>query len=72
MPVPSSLAVRSVDSALTPAISIREVGAVGATKTERAGIVKLKSEIKQVCVGVGEVGVWRGAGMLRGLGLSYV
>ncbi|XP_039343250.1 phosphorylase b kinase regulatory subunit alpha, skeletal muscle isoform isoform X5 [Mauremys reevesii] len=39
--------VRSVDSALTPAISIREVGAVGATKTERAGIVKLKSEIKQ-------------------------
>ncbi|XP_075752667.1 phosphorylase b kinase regulatory subunit alpha, skeletal muscle isoform isoform X2 [Pelodiscus sinensis] len=41
--------VRSVDSALTPAISIREVGAVGATKTERAGIVKLKSEIKQSC-----------------------
>ncbi|XP_030430244.1 phosphorylase b kinase regulatory subunit alpha, skeletal muscle isoform isoform X3 [Gopherus evgoodei] len=39
--------VHSVDSALTPAISIREVGAVGATKTERAGIVKLKSEIKQ-------------------------
>ncbi|KAM9127900.1 phosphorylase b kinase regulatory subunit alpha, skeletal muscle isoform 2-T2 [Pangshura tecta] len=41
--------VRSVDSALTPAISIHEVGAVGATKTERAGIVKLKSEIKQSC-----------------------
>nr|XP_005279228.1 phosphorylase b kinase regulatory subunit alpha, skeletal muscle isoform isoform X2 [Chrysemys picta bellii] len=41
--------VHSVDSALTPAISIREVGAVGATKTERAGIVKLKSEIKQSC-----------------------
>uniref|UniRef100_A0A8C3T889 Phosphorylase b kinase regulatory subunit n=1 Tax=Chelydra serpentina TaxID=8475 RepID=A0A8C3T889_CHESE len=40
--------VRSVDSALTPAISIHEVGAVGATKTERAGIMKLKSEIKQV------------------------
>uniref|UniRef100_A0A8C8SWE8 Phosphorylase b kinase regulatory subunit n=1 Tax=Pelusios castaneus TaxID=367368 RepID=A0A8C8SWE8_9SAUR len=40
--------VRSVDSTLTPAISIREVGAVGATKTERAGIVKLKTEIKQV------------------------
>uniref|UniRef100_A0A8C3XUY6 Phosphorylase b kinase regulatory subunit n=1 Tax=Chelydra serpentina TaxID=8475 RepID=A0A8C3XUY6_CHESE len=39
--------VRSVDSALTPAISIHEVGAVGATKTERAGIMKLKSEIKQ-------------------------
>ncbi|KAM6413424.1 phosphorylase b kinase regulatory subunit alpha, skeletal muscle isoform [Rhynochetos jubatus] len=39
--------VRSVDSALTTAISIREVGAVGATKPERAGIVKLRSEIKQ-------------------------
>ncbi|XP_075576456.1 phosphorylase b kinase regulatory subunit alpha, skeletal muscle isoform isoform X1 [Pelecanus crispus] len=40
--------VRSVDSSLTTAISICEVGAVGATKPERAGIVKLKSEIKQV------------------------
>uniref|UniRef100_A0A8C6XW03 Phosphorylase b kinase regulatory subunit n=1 Tax=Naja naja TaxID=35670 RepID=A0A8C6XW03_NAJNA len=30
------------------AVSIREFGAVGATKSERAGIVKLKSEIKQV------------------------
>ncbi|XP_074864202.1 phosphorylase b kinase regulatory subunit alpha, skeletal muscle isoform isoform X2 [Carettochelys insculpta] len=40
--------VRSVDSAPTPTISIREVGAVGATKTERAGIVQLKSEIKQL------------------------
>ncbi|XP_075576458.1 phosphorylase b kinase regulatory subunit alpha, skeletal muscle isoform isoform X3 [Pelecanus crispus] len=39
--------VRSVDSSLTTAISICEVGAVGATKPERAGIVKLKSEIKQ-------------------------
>ncbi|XP_048370464.1 phosphorylase b kinase regulatory subunit alpha, skeletal muscle isoform isoform X3 [Sphaerodactylus townsendi] len=39
--------VRSMDSALTPAVSIREVGPVGATKTERAGIVRLKSEIKQ-------------------------
>ncbi|XP_065499350.1 phosphorylase b kinase regulatory subunit alpha, skeletal muscle isoform isoform X1 [Caloenas nicobarica] len=39
--------VRSVDSSVTAAISICEVGAVGATKPERAGIVKLKSEIKQ-------------------------
>ncbi|XP_019337473.2 phosphorylase b kinase regulatory subunit alpha, skeletal muscle isoform isoform X4 [Alligator mississippiensis] len=39
--------VRSVDSTLTPAISIREMGAVGATKPERTGIIKLKSEIKQ-------------------------
>ncbi|XP_010079328.1 PREDICTED: phosphorylase b kinase regulatory subunit alpha, skeletal muscle isoform, partial [Pterocles gutturalis] len=40
--------VRSIDSALTTtAISICEVGAVGATKSERAGIVQLKSEIKQ-------------------------
>ncbi|XP_075018775.1 phosphorylase b kinase regulatory subunit alpha, skeletal muscle isoform isoform X3 [Calonectris borealis] len=39
--------VRSVDSSLTTAISICEVGAVGATKPERAGIVRLKSEIKQ-------------------------
>ncbi|XP_061862944.1 phosphorylase b kinase regulatory subunit alpha, skeletal muscle isoform isoform X6 [Colius striatus] len=39
--------VRSVDSSVTTAISIREVGAVGATKPERAGIVSLKSEIQQ-------------------------
>ncbi|XP_040428044.1 phosphorylase b kinase regulatory subunit alpha, skeletal muscle isoform isoform X3 [Cygnus olor] len=39
--------VRSVDSSVTTAISICEVGAVGATKPERAGIVRLKSEIKQ-------------------------
>uniref|UniRef100_A0A8C5SWM2 Phosphorylase b kinase regulatory subunit n=1 Tax=Laticauda laticaudata TaxID=8630 RepID=A0A8C5SWM2_LATLA len=39
--------VRVTDSTLTPAVSIQEFGAVGATKSERAGIVKLKSEIKQ-------------------------
>ncbi|KAM6252604.1 phosphorylase b kinase regulatory subunit alpha, skeletal muscle isoform 4-T4 [Spheniscus humboldti] len=39
--------VQSVNSSLTTAISICEVGAVGATKPERAGIVRLKSEIKQ-------------------------
>uniref|UniRef100_A0A8B9QBA3 Phosphorylase b kinase regulatory subunit n=1 Tax=Apteryx owenii TaxID=8824 RepID=A0A8B9QBA3_APTOW len=44
--------VRSVDSSVTTAISICEVGAVGATKPERAGIVRLKSEIKQVMVSV--------------------
>lgn len=43
--------VRSVDSSLTTAVSICEVGAVGATKPERAGIVRLKSEIKQVRAG---------------------
>lgn len=46
--LPSAPSVRSVDSTLTPAISIREMGAVGATKPERTGIIKLKSEIKQV------------------------
>ncbi|KAH0630747.1 hypothetical protein JD844_003930 [Phrynosoma platyrhinos] len=40
--------VRVTDSAMTPAVSIREVGPVGATKTERAGIIRLKSEIQQV------------------------
>uniref|UniRef100_A0ABM5EWK5 Phosphorylase b kinase regulatory subunit n=1 Tax=Pogona vitticeps TaxID=103695 RepID=A0ABM5EWK5_9SAUR len=39
--------MRATDSALTPAVSIREVGPAGATKTERAGIVQLKSEIRQ-------------------------
>ncbi|XP_061454930.1 phosphorylase b kinase regulatory subunit alpha, skeletal muscle isoform isoform X2 [Rhineura floridana] len=39
--------VRSMASTMTPAVSIRAIGAVGATKTERAGIVRLKSEIKQ-------------------------
>ncbi|XP_066570954.1 phosphorylase b kinase regulatory subunit alpha, skeletal muscle isoform isoform X2 [Amia ocellicauda] len=37
--------VRSVDA--SQAISIREVGNVGATKSERAGISKLKSDMKQ-------------------------
>ncbi|KFP05649.1 Phosphorylase b kinase regulatory subunit alpha, skeletal muscle isoform, partial [Calypte anna] len=40
--------VRSVEASLTTAVSICEVEAVGATKPERAGIVRLKSEIKQV------------------------
>ncbi|KAM7046157.1 phosphorylase b kinase regulatory subunit alpha, skeletal muscle isoform 2-T2 [Molossus nigricans] len=39
--------VRPIDSNISPAISIHEVGAVGATKTERTGIMQLKSEIKQ-------------------------
>ncbi|XP_063793096.1 phosphorylase b kinase regulatory subunit alpha, skeletal muscle isoform isoform X3 [Pseudophryne corroboree] len=38
--------VRSMDTMASPAISIRELGAVGATKSERAGITRLKSEIK--------------------------
>uniref|UniRef100_A0A8B9GA65 Phosphorylase b kinase regulatory subunit n=1 Tax=Amazona collaria TaxID=241587 RepID=A0A8B9GA65_9PSIT len=39
-----------IDSSLAT-ISICEVGAVGATKHERSGIVRLKSEIKQVRAG---------------------
>uniref|UniRef100_A0A671Y3W7 Phosphorylase b kinase regulatory subunit n=1 Tax=Sparus aurata TaxID=8175 RepID=A0A671Y3W7_SPAAU len=35
-------------TATSPAISIHEIGHTGATKTERTGIHKLKSEIKQV------------------------
>lgn len=41
-------AVRSVDAGVSPAISIQEVGNVGATKSERVGISKLKSDIKLV------------------------
>ncbi|XP_047661528.1 phosphorylase b kinase regulatory subunit alpha, liver isoform isoform X3 [Tachysurus fulvidraco] len=41
--------VRPIDSmATSPAISIHELGHTGATKTERTGIRKLKSEIKQL------------------------
>nr|Q9W6R1.1 RecName: Full=Phosphorylase b kinase regulatory subunit alpha, liver isoform; Short=Phosphorylase kinase alpha L subunit [Takifugu rubripes]AAD28794.1 phosphorylase kinase alpha 2 subunit [Takifugu rubripes] len=36
-------------TATSPAISIHEIGHTGATKTERTGIRKLKSEIKQRC-----------------------
>ncbi|XP_007526125.1 phosphorylase b kinase regulatory subunit alpha, skeletal muscle isoform isoform X2 [Erinaceus europaeus] len=39
--------VCSTHSNVSPAISIHEIGAVGATKTERIGIMQLKSEIKQ-------------------------
>lgn len=38
----------SVDTGVSPAISIHEVGHVGATKSERAGISKLKSDMKLV------------------------
>ncbi|KAM6949439.1 phosphorylase b kinase regulatory subunit alpha, skeletal muscle isoform [Aplochiton taeniatus] len=38
--------VRSVDVGPSPAISIHEVGHVGATKSERAGISQLKSDMK--------------------------
>uniref|UniRef100_A0A803SRG5 Phosphorylase b kinase regulatory subunit n=1 Tax=Anolis carolinensis TaxID=28377 RepID=A0A803SRG5_ANOCA len=40
--------VRVTDPTMAPAVSIREVGPVGATKTERAGIVRLKSEIQLI------------------------
>ncbi|NXD27454.1 KPB1 kinase, partial [Spelaeornis formosus] len=39
--------VRSVDSSLTTALSICDMGAVGTTRPERTGLVRLKSEIKQ-------------------------
>ncbi|XP_043557429.1 phosphorylase b kinase regulatory subunit alpha, liver isoform-like [Chiloscyllium plagiosum] len=40
--------VQPIDSAaISPIISIHEVGHAGATKTERTGISKIKSEIKQ-------------------------
>uniref|UniRef100_UPI0037E8900A phosphorylase b kinase regulatory subunit alpha, liver isoform isoform X2 n=1 Tax=Semicossyphus pulcher TaxID=241346 RepID=UPI0037E8900A len=38
-------------TATSPAISIHELGHTGATKTERSGIHKLKSEIKQILSG---------------------
>ncbi|XP_072236969.1 phosphorylase b kinase regulatory subunit alpha, liver isoform isoform X3 [Leuresthes tenuis] len=38
-------------TATSPAISIHELGHTGATKTERSGIHKLKSEIKQIFSG---------------------
>uniref|UniRef100_A0A8C2CPG7 Phosphorylase b kinase regulatory subunit n=1 Tax=Cyprinus carpio TaxID=7962 RepID=A0A8C2CPG7_CYPCA len=41
--------VRSVEPGASPVISIHEVGNVGATKSERAGISKLKSDMKMRC-----------------------
>ncbi|XP_053720532.1 phosphorylase b kinase regulatory subunit alpha, liver isoform isoform X1 [Synchiropus splendidus] len=40
-----------MSTATSPAISIHELGHTGATKTERTGIHKLKSEIKQIFSG---------------------
>lgn len=40
--------VRSVEPGTSPFISIHEVGNVGATKSERAGISKLKSDMKML------------------------
>ncbi|XP_074062998.1 phosphorylase b kinase regulatory subunit alpha, skeletal muscle isoform isoform X2 [Macrotis lagotis] len=39
--------VRPADSNVSPSISIREVGTIGVIRTERAGIMQLKSDIKQ-------------------------
>lgn len=47
----SSPSVRSVDSSLTTAVSICDMGAVGTSRPERTGLVRLKSEIKQVRTG---------------------
>uniref|UniRef100_A0A3Q1IQW4 Phosphorylase b kinase regulatory subunit n=1 Tax=Anabas testudineus TaxID=64144 RepID=A0A3Q1IQW4_ANATE len=40
--------VREMDAGVSPAISIHHLGNVGATKSERAGISKLKSDIKML------------------------
>uniref|UniRef100_A0A8C5TCH1 Phosphorylase b kinase regulatory subunit n=1 Tax=Malurus cyaneus samueli TaxID=2593467 RepID=A0A8C5TCH1_9PASS len=56
--------LRPVDSSSSsPAISIREMGHSGATKTERSGITKLKSEMKQVRVFCQSYGVPNGSDM---------
>lgn len=48
-PVCVSLAVRPIHSSTpSPAVSIHEVGHTGVTKTERSGINRLRSEMKQV------------------------
>ncbi|XP_072482883.1 phosphorylase b kinase regulatory subunit alpha, skeletal muscle isoform isoform X2 [Notamacropus eugenii] len=39
--------MRPADSNVSPSISIHEIGAAGVTRTERAGIMQLKSDIKQ-------------------------
>lgn len=44
----SHAAVRELDAGASPAISIHHLGNVGATKSERAGISKLKSDMKLV------------------------
>ncbi|XP_053716326.1 phosphorylase b kinase regulatory subunit alpha, skeletal muscle isoform isoform X2 [Synchiropus splendidus] len=40
--------VRDLDAGVSPAISIHHLGNVGATKSERAGISKLKSDMKML------------------------
>uniref|UniRef100_A0A8C3DNU7 Phosphorylase b kinase regulatory subunit n=1 Tax=Corvus moneduloides TaxID=1196302 RepID=A0A8C3DNU7_CORMO len=68
--------LRPVDSSSSsPAISIHEMGHSGATKTERSGITKLKSEMKQgegfsevLSVIVSEQ--WKGTAILLQLGSS--
>uniref|UniRef100_A0A8C0UK36 Phosphorylase b kinase regulatory subunit n=1 Tax=Cyanistes caeruleus TaxID=156563 RepID=A0A8C0UK36_CYACU len=53
--------LRPVDSSSSsPAISIHEMGHSGATKTERSGITKLKSEMKQVRLSLSTSGAWGG------------
>jgi len=52
--------VRSVEPGTSPFISIHEVGNVGATKSERAGISKLKSDMKMVGDQTKETKTYRG------------
>lgn len=46
--VVTAFTVRELDAGVSPAISIHHLGNVGATKSERAGISKLKSDMKMV------------------------
>lgn len=60
--------VRPIHSCTSsPAISIHEVGHTGVTKTERSGINRLRSEMKQVRRAVGGDGARREVVFLPGL-----
>uniref|UniRef100_A0A8C9UHX3 Phosphorylase b kinase regulatory subunit n=1 Tax=Serinus canaria TaxID=9135 RepID=A0A8C9UHX3_SERCA len=62
--------VHSVDSSLTTAVSICDMGAVGTTRPERTGLVRLKSEIKQVRAGGSCPGGKVGVNLVVGRGCS--
>lgn len=47
-PSPALSTVRELDAGVSPAFSIHHLGNVGATKSERAGISKLKIDMKMV------------------------
>ncbi|XP_069015090.1 phosphorylase b kinase regulatory subunit alpha, skeletal muscle isoform isoform X3 [Embiotoca jacksoni] len=53
--------VREMDAGVSPAISIHHLGNVGATKSERAGISKLKSDMKMAERGSSATDPFQGA-----------